>query len=202
MIKKLILIISILLLTGCYDYKELNQISIIGATSIDKKDNQYYVKIQVINPQNIKESTSTNDTSFVIYEGVSNTLQEAYRKITNSSPRLTYSDHMQILFLSESIIKEDFSEALDFYMRNPSVRSDFYVLVEKSTNDIIELITPINQLSSTSIKNALENNSNNYGTTSLIDFNELSKMYLNPNKEIILPAIILPTMVTPPYFYS
>jgi spore germination protein KC len=64
--KKIILVIMLLLLTGCYDYKELNQIAIVGATSIDKKDDNYIVKIQVINPQNVKEATSNNNTSFVV----------------------------------------------------------------------------------------------------------------------------------------
>ena len=160
--KKIVLVIILLFLTGCYDYKELNPIAIIGGTSIDKKDNNYIVKIQVINPQNVKESSSSNDTSFVIYEGISNNLQEAYRKITNDSPRFTYSDHMQVLFLGENILKEDFSEVMDFLMRNPSVRNDFYVLIEKNSNDIIELTTPISQVSTSSIKSALENNSKHY----------------------------------------
>lgn len=189
--KKIILVIILLMLTGCYDYKELNQIAIIGATSIDKIDNNYIVKIQVINPQNVKEATSNNNTSFVVYEGVSNNLQEAYRKITNYSPRFTYSDHMQVLFLSENIVKEDFSEVMDFLMRNPSVRNDFYVLIEKSGNDIIELTTPISQISATSIKSSLENNSKHYGTSTVVNFNDFSEMYLNPNNEIVLPSIKL-----------
>lgn len=188
--KKILLIIMILLLTGCYDYKELNQIAIIGATSIDKIDDNYIVKIQVINPQNVKESTSDN-TSFVIYEEVSDNLQEAYRKITNYSPRFTYSDHMQVLFLSEDILKSDFSEVMDFLMRNPSVRNDFYVLIEKNGSDIIELTTPINQISSSSIKSSLENNSKHYGTSKIVNFNDFSSMYLNPNIEIVLPSINL-----------
>ena len=73
----------------------------------------------------------------MVYEGISDNLQEAYRKITNYSPRFTYSDHMQVLFLSENILRDDFSEVMDFLMRNPSVRNDFYVLIEQFGNDII-----------------------------------------------------------------
>ncbi len=189
--KKIIFLIILFLLTGCYDYKELNQIAIISGTSIDKKDNNYIVKIQVINPENVKEATSNNNTSFVVYEGVSNNLQEAYRKITNSSPRFTYSDHMQVLFLSENILKEDYSEVMDFLMRNPSVRNDFYVLIEKDGNDIIELTTPISQISASSIRSSLENNSMHYGISNIVNFNDLYEMYLNPNKEIVLPSIKL-----------
>ena len=38
--KKLILIISLcLLLSGCYDYRELNELAIVNAISIDIEDN-------------------------------------------------------------------------------------------------------------------------------------------------------------------
>ncbi len=189
--KKIILVIMLLLLTGCYDYKELNQIAIVGATSIDKKDDNYIVKIQVINPQNVKEATSNNNTSFVVYEGISDNLQEAYRKITNYSPRFSYSDHMQVLFLGENILREDFSEVMDFLMRNPSVRNDFYVLIERTGNDIIELTTPISQISATSIKSSLENNSKHYGISEIVNFNDFAMMYLNPHIEVVLPSIEL-----------
>jgi hypothetical protein len=38
MFKKIILLIFIFLLTGCYDYKELNDIAILTATEINKID--------------------------------------------------------------------------------------------------------------------------------------------------------------------
>ena len=47
--KKLFLIIFIFLLTGCYNYKELNKIAIVSSISIDKKDNEYLVGAQVMN---------------------------------------------------------------------------------------------------------------------------------------------------------
>ena len=39
--KKIILIIFIVLLTGCYDYRELNDIAIISGVGISKEDNEY-----------------------------------------------------------------------------------------------------------------------------------------------------------------
>ena len=42
MIKKIILLSIIILLTGCYDQKELNTIAIMTATEINKIDDTIY----------------------------------------------------------------------------------------------------------------------------------------------------------------
>ena len=41
--KKIILIILILLLTGCSDYRELTDMAIVPSFAIDYKDNKYHV---------------------------------------------------------------------------------------------------------------------------------------------------------------
>ena len=43
MFKKIILVIFIFLLTGCYDYKELNDLAIISTIGIDKDKDDYKI---------------------------------------------------------------------------------------------------------------------------------------------------------------
>ena len=50
-IKKILVIITILLLTGCYDNKELNNIAILSAVEINKIDNNFIINAQIVNPQ-------------------------------------------------------------------------------------------------------------------------------------------------------
>ena len=47
--KKIILLLIILLLSGCSDYKELNNLAIANTIGIDKKDNEYKLCIEVLN---------------------------------------------------------------------------------------------------------------------------------------------------------
>lgn len=188
--KKLIIIISlVLLLTGCYDYKELNKISILSATEINKVDDEFIVSAQAINPQ-APDKTANTQAPFIIYTGKGKTIQEAYRNITDQSSKFLYSNHLQILIINEKLAKEDIGQIIDFYMRNPAIRTEFYVLIGKN-DDIINVITPINDISSSSIKEGVQNNLKYLGTVNVTTFNELTEMYLNPNVEIILPSINL-----------
>lgn len=188
MTKKLILIIlPILLLTGCYDYKELNDLAIVGATEVNKINDEYIVSAQVINPQ-APDKTTTIQSPFIVYTGKGKTIQEAYRNITLDSSRFLYSNHLQILIINENLAKENLSEVIDFYLRNPSVRTEFYVLIGKS-NNILDIITPIDSISSASIKQTIDTNNKYLGIASPIAFSEFANMYLNENLEIILPSL-------------
>ena len=186
--KKIILIIFITLfmLTGCYDYKELNNIAIISATEISKKNDEFVVKAHVINPH-APDKTTITETPFIIYTGYGKTLQEAYRKITSSSTKFLYSNHLQILIINESVAKENLKDIVDFFARNPSIRTEFYVLIGKNDN-ILNIITP-GSITSSNIKKILETNQEYLGTSRIVTFNEFLNMYLDKHKEIVLPSI-------------
>ena len=188
--KILIIIIPLLfLLTGCYDYKELNSISILSATEINKIDDEFIVSAQAVNPQ-APDKTSNAQAPFIIYTGRGKTIQEAYRNIANESSKFLYLNHIQILIINEKIAKESLDEIVDYFMRSSAIRTEFYVLIGRDDN-ILDIITPINDISSASIKESIENNLKYLGTTSNITFNELVSIMLDKNSEIVLPSIKL-----------
>lgn len=190
--KKIKLIISIFIiftLTGCYDYREINDLAIVGATEINKIDDNYQVTVQAINPQ-APDKTTNPQAPFVIYTGTGKTIQEAYRSITLTSSRFLYSNHLQLLIINEKVAKEDISSIIDYYVRNPGIRTEFYILIGKDDN-ILSITTPIDEIASASIKESIENNYKYYGVTSRVTFSEFVDMNLNPNLEIVLPSIEL-----------
>ena len=188
-IKQIIIIITVFLLSGCYDQKELNKIAILTATEINKIDDEYVINAQVVNPQ-APDKTTNIEAPFFIYTGKGKSIQEAYRQIKLSSSRYLYPDHLRIVIINESIAKEDISQILDFYLRDPSIRTEFNVLIGKN-NDIISTITPLNQISASSIIDTLKINNNYLGVSNNTTLNEMAISYLNPNTEIILPSIKL-----------
>lgn len=187
MIKKIILILIILLLTGCYDQKELNTIAIMTATEINKINNEYIVNAQVVNPQS-SDKTVNAQAPFIIYEGKGKTIHEAYRQIKLQSSRYLYPNHMEILIINQNLAKQDISEIIDFFLRIPDVRTEFYVLIGKNDN-ILNITTPIDDVSATSILETMKTNNKYLGITNFVTFNDFANMELNENLEIILPSI-------------
>ena len=190
-INQLFILSTIILttLTGCYDYREINTLAIVSATEINKIGDEYQVSVQAINPQ-APDKTTDPQAPFIIYTGTGKTIQEAYRSITLSASRFMYSNHLDLLIINEKIAKENISDLIDYYIRNPGIRTEFYVLISKDDN-ILSVTTPIDEISSASIKESIENNYKYYGVSSRTTFIEFVNMNLNPNLEIVLPTIEL-----------
>lgn len=187
MIRKILIVLCCLLMTGCYDYKEINTLAILSATSIDYQNGKFIVVAQEINPQ-APDKTAVIQAPFFLYTGSGNSLQEAYREITTKSSKFLYSHHLQLLLISENVAEEKLSEILDFYLRNPAIRTEFNVLLYKGDNPL-DIITPINDVSSSSILETIETNMKYLGTSKLITFNELVDNYLKIGEELVLPVV-------------
>ena len=125
-INQLFILSTIILttLTGCYDYREMNTLAIVSATEINKIGDEYQVSVQAINPQ-APDKTAVPQAPFIIYTGTGKTIQEAYRSITLSASRFMYSNHLDLLIINEKIAKENISYLIDYYTRNPGIRTEF-----------------------------------------------------------------------------
>ena len=189
--KKILLAVIILFsLTGCNNYRELNDLTIVSGISIAKVEDQYELTVEVVNPKKQQDVSSSKETDFVIYSNTSDSIQEAFRRMINESPKKMYGAQIDILILDESIVKEDLKNVVDFFTRDPEIRSEFYVLVGKS-DSILEVITPLEKISSQNILQSLESNSNYLGSTTLVTFHDLIDNYLNDKIDIALPTIKL-----------
>ena len=184
-----ILIICILI-TGC-NYKELNDIAVVTAISVDKDDNGYKTVVQVINPTKEQDSTSSNEPDFITYTSTGKTLQESFRKVMLESPRKIYGSQMQLLIIGEDLARDGISDILDFFFRDPEIRFNFNVVIEKknSDNKAIKTLTVLDNLSSSNIMNSIKNASNYIGNSIDVTFEDLMNMYLYDNLEIVLPSI-------------
>ena len=187
--KKVLCLLPILFcLTGCYNYRELNDLAIVSGISIKKTAEEYEVTAEVINPKKQQDSSSANEPDFIIYKTKGDSMQEAFRKIVKESPNKLYGAQLSIFIIDEETAKNEINMILDFLSRDPEIRSEFYVLIGKSDN-ILEVTTPLENISSQNILNSLKSTNTFLGTANLITYHDLIDDYLNPNIEIALPSI-------------
>ena len=194
-IKYLLVLLVPLILTGCYNYQELNDLAITTGLSIDydKENEEFKVIAQVINPVKEQDAKSSNETSFINYESKGKSLREAIRTIVLDSPKRLYGSQMQILILSENVLDEKLPDIIDFFVREPELRPEFKIIIAKNEQALegISIQTLLDDLSSSNILDSLETQSERIGITTVVSLNELTNMYLNPYLEIVLPSMIV-----------
>lgn len=190
-IKFLILLLP--LLSGCYNYRELNDIGITTAVSIDYKDNNFYVIAEVINPIKQQDASSSNNSPFVNYNSSSSSLQDAFRKVVLESPRQLYAAQLEIIVLSEEVVNNHLEEVLEYFARDPEARTEIKIIVAKTADSTkaITLQTLLTSLSSSNIINSLDLQSKVLGMAYPVTLNELLNMYIDPYLEVVLPSMTL-----------
>ena len=187
--KKLDMIIIMLFsLTGCYNYRELNDLGIVSGISIAKVDEGYELTVEVVNTKKETDASTGNETAFVIYKNTSDSLQEGFRRLINEAPKKMYGAQIELLILDESLAREDLKNIVDFLSRDPEVRSEFYVVISKN-DEALKIISPLVNLSSKNIVNSLKSTNTYMGFVNLVTYHELLSNFINPHIEIALPSI-------------
>lgn len=184
---KIILITLLFLLTGCYNYRELNDLAIISAIGI-KKDNNIKLTIQVLDTNDT--SPQNKDANYIIFNTEGKTIQEALRNVMKESSKRLFINHMQVLIIDEETAKEGIKEIIDFFFRDPESRKQYEVLI---TNDdikkVLETDTMLEKINGKNIKESIKKNSIFLNNINNITFTDLIKTYLNPNKELLITSI-------------
>jgi len=192
MYKKLLIIICMLLLTtGCWSKKDLNELAIVTAIGIDKTKDGYSVSIQVLNPSELAGNTSSGRTEVVRFVKSGETVFEALRKLSTDTPRSIYLAHLREVVFGEELAREGIGKALDFISRDHEMRTDFYITVAKGSTaaDILNIQTAIEKVPANKLFNALENSESVWAAAKTVKLDELINSIVSKGKEPVLTGI-------------
>lgn len=188
-----IFIIILFTLSGCFNYKEINDYAIVSGISIDenkeKSVDKYKVGIQIMNAKKDEESDSSLIT---FYEASGKTIYDALEKIMLDSPKELYLGHNEVIVISEDLLKkENPLNYLDYFMRDPESEKDAAVMVskEKDASSILKIITPLETLPSKNLRSTLSVADNFSGILTVVTIDEFISDLSNPRTEAIIPSV-------------
>ncbi|GAB2535929.1 Ger(x)C family spore germination protein [Gracilibacillus alcaliphilus] len=190
-IKSLCLTICCVLLAGCWSANELTEISLATALAIDKDEDGYLVTIQVINPNEIAGEKMSRGSSISSYSAVGKTLFEAVRKLTETSPRKVNLSHLQLIVYGEEMAKEGIGPTFDFLVRDHELRTDFIMIIAQGMRgkELISILTPLERIPATKIKNSLESSQEFLASTKTIELLELVEDVAADGKGAVLNGV-------------
>ena len=185
------LLVLSLLLSGCWDRRELNQLAITLAIGIDKVEDDYQVSAQVVVPSVVSTNSTGGGTMVTLYSARGETVYEAFRKMTKDSPRKIYPGHTRILVVGEELAKEGIAESLDLLSRDPELRPDFYVVVAKENTaaNILNVTTPVENIPANKMFNSLKMSETAWSGTKSIKLDELIEDLVSDGKEAVLTGV-------------
>lgn len=192
--KKFVLIIItlfiLLISSGCYNYKEINDMAIVSSIGIDKdnKNDKYIVSAQIMNS---KESEDSEDSQITVYTKEGDTVHEALRNITLKSPRKLYGNHLSKIVLSEGVAKEGIDNILDIFNRITEVRNEFIITIvkEDKASDVLKVLTTTESIPAEYVKLSLKIADKTSGLTYATKLDEFISLYLKKGIDPVVPVL-------------
>ncbi|NMD69162.1 Ger(x)C family spore germination protein [Bacillus sp. DNRA2] len=190
----LIFIPCLLMVTGCWNRRELNELALVVAMSIDKCEEGYVITAQVVEPNEVASQKGGSGRSPVTtYTEKGKYIFEAIRRMTTVSPRKLYFSHLQMLVVGEEIAREGISKPLELLTRDPEFRKDFYIAVAKGVkgNEILENLTSIEKIPANKLHSSLETSEKAWAPTIAVQMDELVNDLTSEGKNAVLTGITI-----------
>lgn len=133
---------SILLMStvGCWNYIEIEDMSIVAGVAIDKgpSDGKLLVTTEIVDT---KEGSKSSQAGFKMLSLTGETMFDIVRGMISITGRKLFWSHSKAIILSEEIAREGVINIIDWYNRDTETRSDVYIFVskEKTAQEIINL---------------------------------------------------------------
>lgn len=190
--KLAVIILCLLMLTGCWSRRELNELLIVLGVGVDWEDGEYLISFQVVNPSEISAQRKGGERPpSTLFQGRGKTIFEAARSLTAEAPRKVYMGHLQLYVISETLARRGLKDFIDNSFRDNELRMDFNIVVARGTKaeNILKLYTPLEKLSSHSMQQSLQTSQKNWAPTVAITLDEVLNKLSEPGFELALTGI-------------
>ncbi len=152
----ILFILNAAALTGCWDYRETDRLTIVAGMAVDKnEEGKYRLMIEIVNMLPGEKKT---DISSKLLEIDGDTLLDAMRNsIKITAPKL-YFGHMEIVVISQQVASEGVIDILDFLSRDPEPRLTIDLLLskEKTAGEILNIQSITTLIRSYELHNMLD----------------------------------------------
>ncbi len=147
-------VFCVVFLSGCWNYRELNTMTIVAGIAIDRvADNKgYHLTFEVLDIAEASGEKSTSVSSLLI-ETDGLTIFDACRNALQRSDSKLYFGACKTVIISEDLAREGITPLLDWFRRDAEARStmDVYISSEETAADILKHKAITNNIVSYSI---------------------------------------------------
>lgn len=191
--KKIILLIFLTFIcTGCYNYKELNELGIVSAMGISKDGDLYNLDIQLLNVLD-SEKSGLNKSPITVISGQGETIFEAARSMNRKTSKVFFLADVDYVFLDQSVLNDGLDEIMDFLIRDTRLSLNFLVVTstENKSLDILSSISHFDTNSANNLYDAIMNSETRYGGINSLHVRELINNYYAKGKYTIFPNVYI-----------
>lgn len=130
--KKLLFLISILILTGCSKYSDLNDLAIIKSIGISHND-EYTLYAQII-----EEIDKDNYPKMSVIETNAKDINTLFNNIKLLVNKEIFFSHIDLILLDFNLDTSDYQKIINYLLEHNEFRNDYYCVLSKNIKLVLE----------------------------------------------------------------
>lgn len=159
--KKLIILLLLmnLVLAGCWDSIELNDIAVVTGMAIDPGDEKKFrLTLEYVNPAQFSPQSPEQGAPVSVISWEGDTLYEIAQMMNVGTSRKLIFSHTRVLLINEEVARAGFIRFLDAVDRSAQFRNDFNILITRGhkAEEFIKINDPIERIPSIKVKTQIE----------------------------------------------
>lgn len=192
-----------LLLSSCFDMRELNQLALVMAVGIDRSEDnpeRFLVTIQVARPGATGEGAASGGGEAPVFTASADgdTIFAAIRNLAQFTSRRIMWAHNNVIVIGRSLAEEDITPVIDFFTRNQELRLRTWVVVARdaTAKDFVTAKTGMEDIPANSIS-ALFRFAELPGETVQTDILEVTSSFFAADLNSVISAMRLTRRAIP-----
>lgn len=135
-------LLLLLCLSGCWNYTEVEEMSIVAGVAIDKDKSTGKI---LLTAETIDTTGGgggeDNQASSTIHTLAGDTMFDIVRSMITMTGKKLFWSHAKAIIISEEVAREGMLKVIDWYSRDTETRADVYIFIskEKNARDILTL---------------------------------------------------------------
>lgn len=189
----LILVMSLPILSACWNQKELTDLAFVMALGIDRgEDDLYHISFQLVNPGNVSagQTGGGQGLPIAVYKSKGRTITEAARNATKKVSRRLYYAHTNLVVVSEEIARDRnlMLNLLDAFTRDPEFRTTTELVVARdcSAEELVTTLTILDKLPVSKVTKELKATEAMLGENMSVSIDDIINGIVSTGKEPIL----------------
>ena len=185
-----------LLISGCSNYRELNELGVIIGMGIDHNDdpdNPYKVTYQVINPSGLAQTSTSGGKGLAVinYTVSAKTLVDAYAKASAIIPRENNISHLSVIIIGEELARNGLDLLFDAIERGKNQRVSIPVFIARGNTAeyLLGVIEPLEITPGKNIVSTTKSEQSDYGSTNEVLVYDTISALMSEGKDVSLPGI-------------
>ncbi|NMA01242.1 MAG: Ger(x)C family spore germination protein [Clostridia bacterium] len=187
----IILILITFFFSGCWNYRELDDLAIVTGVAFDQAENpdKILMTTQVVVPKNLG-SEGGNGPTFINVKSTGFTVMEAVRNYNAKLDRRPFFPFTEIVVFSKEIAREGIAPYLDFFIRDPEPRSQAWIIISDSdAQDLLEEFANIEGIPTRALRQMIERQQGAMSNIASSDVVEFAQAFHSKSRQPVASII-------------